>query len=166
MADTIEKTYFKVQTSFGFDIACVFKPCKNPENEKKNGTIIICHGILSGKEHPLINGIANGLIDTFSVCQIDFRGNGSSGGETTYGNYYDEVEDIREVVVHLRKMGKNVTTLLGHSKGNLKKKKTLILIIVIIIIIIIVFIIIKIIFKIIPIISKIIIVIILIIIYH
>ena len=118
MADTIEKTYFKVQTSFGFDIACVFKPCKNPENEKKNGTIIICHGILSGKEHPLINGIANGLIDTFSVCQIDFRGNGSSGGETTYGNYYDEVEDIREVVVHLRKMGKNVTTLLGHSKGN------------------------------------------------
>eukprot|EP00833_Pecoramyces_ruminatium_P004056 jgi/Orpsp1_1/1178088/evm.model.c7180000063982.1 len=114
---TTEKTYFKVQTSYGFDIACVFRPCTNPENEKKNGTIVLCHGLLSGKEHPLIDGIANALNDYFSICQLDFRGNGNSGGETAYGNYYDEADDIREVVVHLKKMGKNVTTLLGHSKA-------------------------------------------------
>jgi len=117
MSTSPEKTYFKVQTQYGFDIACVFRPCPNPDQEKKNGTIILCHGLLSGKEHPLMNNIANGLTNYFSICQMDFRGNGSSGGDTAYGNYYDEADDIREVVVHLRKMGKNVTTLLGHSKA-------------------------------------------------
>jgi len=116
-ATTPEKTYFKVQSQNGFDIACVYHPCTNPENEKKNGTIILCHGLLSGKEHPLIGGIANQLQQYFSVCQLDFRGNGNSGGDTAYGNYYDEADDIRDVVVHLRTLGKNVTTILGHSKA-------------------------------------------------
>jgi hypothetical protein len=117
MVYTTDKTYFKIQTSLGYDIACVFRPCKNPDNEKKNGTAILCHGLLSGKENPLMTALANSLSDIFSICQLDFHGNGNSGGETAYGNYYDEADDIREVVLHLRTMGKNVTTILGHSKA-------------------------------------------------
>lgn len=115
-----EKLYFDIPTKYGFKLSCVYQEKNNVEKteDTENKTIILCHGLLSGKEHPLLLGIKKRLINKYSICQFDFRGNGNSGGETAYGNYYDEADDLREVVLYLRnEMKKNVIAIMGHSKA-------------------------------------------------
>jgi hypothetical protein len=47
-------------------------------------------------------------------------GNGESEGEFEYGNYQNEVDDLRSVIVYLREVKKrSVKAIVGHSKGEL-----------------------------------------------
>ncbi|KAJ2803456.1 hypothetical protein H4R20_002885, partial [Coemansia guatemalensis] len=55
---------------------------------------------------------------------FDFHGNGKSTGTTSYGNYYEEADDICAVVEHINSCGvpgihgkSAVVGILGHSKG-------------------------------------------------
>lgn len=49
---------------------------------------------------------------------IDCSGNGESGGEFEFGNYWKEVEDLRSVVGFVREVKKrSVKAIVGHSKG-------------------------------------------------
>jgi hypothetical protein len=56
-----------------------------------------------------------------NTFRFDFRGNGQSGGETGYGNYEEEAEDLQAVVQYLdtrfRESHGPVIGVLGHSKG-------------------------------------------------
>lgn len=42
-----------------------------------------------------------------------------SEGSFQYGNYYREVEDLRAVVQHFREEKYVITTIVGHSKGQI-----------------------------------------------
>ncbi|KAK9702177.1 hypothetical protein K7432_011376 [Basidiobolus ranarum] len=81
-----------------------------------NGVFLVCHGMLKSKESEVIKAITEGL--PYSTFALDFRGNGKSGGETHYGNYYEEVEDLRDTVVHLRtNYGLHIRGMVGYAKG-------------------------------------------------
>lgn len=40
-----------------------------------------------------------------------------SEGEFAYGNYWKEVEDLRAVIEYWRSQGREITAIIGHSKG-------------------------------------------------
>ena len=40
-----------------------------------------------------------------------------SEGEFRYGNYWEDVEDLRSVICYLKSVGHNVNILVGHSRG-------------------------------------------------
>ncbi|KAI8319118.1 alpha/beta-hydrolase [Martensiomyces pterosporus] len=97
---------------------------KTPTGEL--GVFVICHGLLDTKYAPLFQGLQKML--PFASIAFDFRGNGHSSGETNYGNYSEEADDIKQVVdyVNSQKMeakvqgspGKlRVVGIVGHSKG-------------------------------------------------
>ncbi|ORX94115.1 alpha/beta-hydrolase, partial [Basidiobolus meristosporus CBS 931.73] len=89
---------------------------QNGENPEKRGVFLVCHGMLKNRESEIIKSITLGL--PYSTFALDFRGNGKSGGETHYGNYHEEVEDLREAVVHLRdKYGLFIYGMVGYAKG-------------------------------------------------
>ncbi|GES77587.1 alpha/beta-Hydrolases superfamily protein [Rhizophagus clarus] len=54
----------------------------------------------------------------YHTLSFDFQGNGLSGGTTSYGNYYEEVENIRCIVTYVREnLNRKVLCICGHSKG-------------------------------------------------
>ncbi|GAQ88721.1 esterase/lipase/thioesterase family protein [Klebsormidium nitens] len=100
----------------------------NKEDEKLAGVlegppdgdvVILCHGFLSSKRSSTLQTIVPGLVEAgFGVLRFDFSGNGESGGEFEFGNYWKEVEDLRSVVGFVRGVKKrSVKAVLGHSKG-------------------------------------------------
>ncbi|CAH8303595.1 unnamed protein product [Eruca vesicaria subsp. sativa] len=81
-------------------------------------TVVICHGFQSSKDRIPMRTIANvferAKITTF---RFDFAGNGESQGSFQYGNYRREVEDLRSVLQHLRGENREISAIIGHSKG-------------------------------------------------
>ncbi|ORY03901.1 esterase/lipase/thioesterase family protein [Basidiobolus meristosporus CBS 931.73] len=78
--------------------------------------IVICHGMLDTRRSNAVNSLSQLL--PYSTLRFDFRGNGDSDGRTKYGNYYEEVEDLRAVIEYARNVRKfNVNCIIGHSKG-------------------------------------------------
>ncbi|KAJ1966364.1 hypothetical protein GGI12_000144 [Dipsacomyces acuminosporus] len=53
----------------------------------------------------------------FASVAFDFRGNGHSTGETNYGNYSEEADDIKQVIDHMNNGKYKVIGVVGHSKG-------------------------------------------------
>lgn len=83
-----------------------------------NELVILCHGFRSSKESKTICHLGDALASKgISSFRFDFSGNGESEGNFEYGNYYKEVEDLRTVVRFFREQNRDVTAILGHSKG-------------------------------------------------
>lgn len=76
---------------------------------------ILCHGFRDSKYGQVVSSLAEGL--PFDTVRFDFSGNGESEGTFRYSNYADEVQDLRAVVMALRKWGAKVEGIAGHSKG-------------------------------------------------
>ncbi|GLJ05580.1 hypothetical protein SUGI_0020680 [Cryptomeria japonica] len=80
--------------------------------------VIICHGFRSSKESGTLANLATALTSNgISAFRFDFSGNGESGGEFLFGNYWNEVEDLRAVVLYFSGKERKVNTIIGHSKG-------------------------------------------------
>uniref|UniRef100_A0A0D3EG30 Serine aminopeptidase S33 domain-containing protein n=1 Tax=Brassica oleracea var. oleracea TaxID=109376 RepID=A0A0D3EG30_BRAOL len=81
-------------------------------------TVVICHGFRSSKDRIPMPAIANvfekAMISSF---RFDFAGNGESQGSFEYGNYRREAEDLRSVLQHLRGENRDISAIIGHSKG-------------------------------------------------
>ncbi|KAH8951831.1 hypothetical protein BDL97_09G050900 [Sphagnum fallax] len=87
--------------------------------KRREELCILCHGFQSSKELPALVTIAAAVVQEagMSSFRFDFTGNGESGGEFAYGNYWREVEDLRAVVEFWRARGRRIVALIGHSKG-------------------------------------------------
>ncbi|KAL1216030.1 hypothetical protein V5N11_011351 [Cardamine amara subsp. amara] len=81
-------------------------------------TVVICHGFQSSKDRiPMLtfaNVFERAMISSF---RFDFAGNGESEGSFQYGNYRREAEDLRSVVQYLRGQNREISAIIGHSKG-------------------------------------------------
>ncbi|BBN05237.1 uncharacterized protein MPTK1_3g11480 [Marchantia polymorpha subsp. ruderalis] len=99
----------------------------NQDGEKLVGVIddtgskelcVLCHGFRSSKKSTTLGVVASTLVTAgFSSFRFDFSGNGESEGEFAYGNYWKEVEDLRAVIEYWRSQGREITAIIGHSKG-------------------------------------------------
>lgn len=79
---------------------------------------VLCHGFRSSKQSGTLSSLSEALVEAgVSTFRFDFAGNGESEGEFAYGNYWDEVEDLRAVVEFLTSRGLRVVCVAGHSKG-------------------------------------------------
>ncbi|ESQ41162.1 hypothetical protein EUTSA_v10014553mg [Eutrema salsugineum] len=62
----------------------------------------------------IANVFERAMITSF---RFDFSGNGESQGSFQYGNYRREAEDLRSVLQHLRGENREISAIIGHSKG-------------------------------------------------
>ncbi|KAJ2747138.1 hypothetical protein GGI20_000752 [Coemansia sp. BCRC 34301] len=94
---------------------------ERPDSQSNLGVFVVCHGLLDTKYAPLSCELQRML--PFPSVAFDFRGNGLSTGQTSYGNYDEEAEDIKNVVEYidsgaLGSQGlRKVIGIAGHSKG-------------------------------------------------
>ncbi|KAL5218185.1 hypothetical protein ABZP36_018869 [Zizania latifolia] len=80
--------------------------------------VVLCHGFRSSKESRTILSLSDALTsEKISVFRFDFSGNGESEGSFQYGNYYKEVDDLRDVIQHFKKHKRGTRGIAGHSKG-------------------------------------------------
>lgn len=80
--------------------------------------VVLCHGFRSSKESRTILSLADALTsEKISIFRFDFSGNGESEGTFQYGNYCKEVDDLRDVILHLKKLKFDTHAITGHSKG-------------------------------------------------
>ncbi|TVU48063.1 hypothetical protein EJB05_07685, partial [Eragrostis curvula] len=80
--------------------------------------VVLCHGFRSSKESRTILNLADALTsEKISIFRFDFSGNGESEGTFQYGNYYKEVDDLRDVILHFKKDKRDTRAIAGHSKG-------------------------------------------------
>ncbi|AQL09078.1 Chloroplast 30S ribosomal protein S10 [Zea mays] len=80
--------------------------------------VVLCHGFRSSKEGRTIVSLADALTsENISIFRFDFSGNGESEGTFEYGNYYKEVDDLRDVILHFKKHKRDTHAIAGHSKG-------------------------------------------------
>ncbi|KAF8776186.1 hypothetical protein HU200_003879 [Digitaria exilis] len=80
--------------------------------------VVLCHGFRSSKESRTILNLANALTsEKISIFRFDFSGNGESEGTFEYGNYYKEVDDLHDVILHFKKHKRDTLAIAGHSKG-------------------------------------------------
>ena len=83
-----------------------------------NDIVVLCHGFRSSKDSRTILSLANALAsEKISIFRFDFSGNGESEGTFEYGNYYKEVDDLRDVILHFKKHKRGTRAIAGHSKG-------------------------------------------------
>lgn len=83
-----------------------------------NDIVVLCHGFRSSKESRTILCLSDALTsENISVFRFDFTGNGESEGTFQYGNYYKEVDDLRDVILHFKKHKRDTRGIAGHSKG-------------------------------------------------
>uniref|UniRef100_A0A0D9VQR1 Small ribosomal subunit protein uS10c n=1 Tax=Leersia perrieri TaxID=77586 RepID=A0A0D9VQR1_9ORYZ len=80
--------------------------------------VVLCHGFRSSKEGRNILNLTDALTsEKISVFRFDFTGNGESEGVFQYGNYYKEVDDLCDVILHFKKHKRDTRGIAGHSKG-------------------------------------------------
>ncbi|KAG9299883.1 hypothetical protein G9A89_005412 [Geosiphon pyriformis] len=104
---------FEFDTENGFSLCGVLQIKKQPQNE---GAIILCHGLKNNKESQTLRALTERL--PYHTIVFDFQGNGESGGTTNYGNYFEEVSNLQNIISYTRKILQlNVISIVGHSKG-------------------------------------------------
>jgi alpha/beta superfamily hydrolase len=81
--------------------------------------VVLCHGFRSSKESRTILSLTDALTsEKISIFRFDFSGNGESEGTFQYGNYYKEVDDLRDVILHFKKHKFDTHAIAGHKGGN------------------------------------------------
>ncbi|CAG8583747.1 11802_t:CDS:2 [Funneliformis caledonium] len=109
----MEETTFEVDIGKGFNLSAALclksnAPCEN--------IVIVCHGLLNTRLSETVRTVVERI--PYHALSFDFQGNGLSEGTTTYGNYEEEVENVRCIVSYVReKLGRKVLCICGHSKG-------------------------------------------------
>ncbi|KAK7411928.1 hypothetical protein VNO78_03372 [Psophocarpus tetragonolobus] len=82
------------------------------------GIVILCHGFQCSKDYKLILNLAVALENAkISSFRFDFSGNGESEGLFQFGNYWAEVDDLHAVAQHFRASKREISAIVGHSKG-------------------------------------------------
>ncbi|KAI7820897.1 Alpha/Beta hydrolase protein [Kickxella alabastrina] len=76
---------------------------------------ILCHGLLDTKHAPLFQHLQKTL--PFATVSFDFRGNGHSTGTTSYGNYHEEANDIKQVIEYVNSEQMRIHTGKCHFVG-------------------------------------------------
>ncbi|KAK9059601.1 hypothetical protein SSX86_020305 [Deinandra increscens subsp. villosa] len=80
--------------------------------------VIVCHGFQGTKEYSMMVELACALEKQgISAFRFDFSGNGESEGLFEFGNYRKEVDDLHAVVQHFAATNRDVSAIIGHSKG-------------------------------------------------
>lgn len=97
--------------------------CKSDASDKQPRTVyqqfsqrvaIIAHGYRDSKRGIFVERLSRALLPRQTI-RFDMSGNGESEGKFQFGNYQDEVEDIRAVVEHARNvMHLHVDCIIGH----------------------------------------------------
>jgi pimeloyl-ACP methyl ester carboxylesterase len=106
---------FTVKTDDGVELCARLDQHPQPQ---RPGILVLCHGLLNNADSHVVRSLAAAL--PLHTCRFDFRGNGQSYGETSYGNYEDEARDLDAVVRHLRQHYAHLGPVLGafgHSKA-------------------------------------------------
>ncbi|XP_058073882.1 uncharacterized protein LOC131222731 isoform X2 [Magnolia sinica] len=87
--------------------------------------VVICHGFQSSKEGKTIASVAAALTrEGISTFRFDFSGNGESEGSFQYGNYREEADDLHAVVLYFSGIKREISAIIGHSKGNVEFRVT------------------------------------------
>ncbi|XP_077212641.1 uncharacterized protein LOC143858496 isoform X2 [Tasmannia lanceolata] len=87
--------------------------------------VILCHGFRSSKEQKTMVNLATALAtEGISAIRFDFAGNGESEGSFEYGNYKREVGDLRAVVQYYSEGKREISAIVGHSKGKVEYRVT------------------------------------------
>lgn len=91
----------------------------NNSNTSRSRVAIVCHGMFCDMNTgALIPSLAGFLSEDWSVCRIDFAGNGRSSGDWSYALYGRDVADIDAVSGYLDTvLGLKTGLIVGHSKG-------------------------------------------------
>uniref|UniRef100_A0A7S3QKD6 Serine aminopeptidase S33 domain-containing protein n=1 Tax=Dunaliella tertiolecta TaxID=3047 RepID=A0A7S3QKD6_DUNTE len=86
---------------------------------KSDKLAILCHGYAGSKDGFVYPKMAKALAaKKISSLRFDFTGNGESDGAFEFGNYLQEVADLRCAVQYVREsLRKTPIALVGHSKG-------------------------------------------------
>ncbi|KAL6867668.1 hypothetical protein ACP4OV_015692 [Aristida adscensionis] len=127
--ETVMKPCAQLRPSFSdtFDVSQEKIVIRNRYGEKLVGIlheagskdiVVLCHGFRSSKGGRTISSLTNALTsEKISVFCFDFSGNGESEGTFQYGNYYREVDDLRDVILYFKEHRRGTHTIAGHSKG-------------------------------------------------
>ena len=79
-------------------------------------TVVLCHGYSDNRDTAILQAFAQRIDEIpLSSFRFDFSGNGESEGTFEYGNYWEEVEDIRSAVEYLRTENREIHALIGPS---------------------------------------------------
>ena len=79
-------------------------------------TVVLCHGYSDNRDTAILQALAERIDEIpLSSFRFDFSGNGESEGTFEYGNYWEEVEDIRSAVKYLRTENREIYALIGQS---------------------------------------------------
>ncbi len=79
--------------------------------------LVFCHGFLGWHRKGRLQAFQEELARTFTVYAFDFRGHGSSGGESTFGGR--EILDVDAVVRRARRDGFERVVTFGGSMGGI-----------------------------------------------
>ncbi|CAI2182689.1 6589_t:CDS:2 [Funneliformis geosporum] len=109
----MEETTFKVDTGKGFNLSATLFLKSIVHSES---IVIVCHGLLNTRLSETVRTVVERI--PYHALSFDFQGNGLSEGITAYGNYEEEVENVRCIVSYVReKLERKVLCICGHSKG-------------------------------------------------
>lgn len=95
-------------------------PSISTDVDTSKPVIIICHGFMSWRNQMLLTHLAGGLSKEMNCHSIrfDFTGNGHSTGAWRYGNFEQEVQDLKAVIQFVWvQMKCQVACVVGHSKA-------------------------------------------------
>lgn len=112
---SVQHTLFSLHNHQREQLAAILTTRGPPPKPLNHDLVILCHGFQGSKDSHLMQCLAEEL--PFTTVRIDFSGNGDSEGQFCYSNYNKEVSDLRCLILHLRDLGANITTVVGHSKG-------------------------------------------------
>ncbi|KAF4652526.1 hypothetical protein FOL47_011040 [Perkinsus chesapeaki] len=97
-------------------------PSSSPSSlsSTSNKVVILCHGLMSDRESPLLKSIAYQLTTQLglSTFRFDFSGNGESKGVWDYGAYNEEASELERAIEMLQDTrALSTIAIIGHSRG-------------------------------------------------
>ena len=85
-----------------------------------NKTLVLCHGLNTDHNYPLMKSIYTSFQDKYNVFCFDFRGQGQSSGDFHEITLNKQIDDIQDIMMYLKEtyqIDLKDITLIGHSQG-------------------------------------------------